>query len=162
MGMVADMDRAARLLTRLTCHVIAERFKLENERNERRKRMAIEIKGLKADALTARANLDRLRAAYARFNELAPAHAADVAKMADDVTVMQSDLEFAANLLGNSAGASGEAVQRAAPVATAGDLNEPKPAPAPLNGQPSVSQERTGTFRAEAEQQIAAGHGGER
>jgi hypothetical protein len=40
--------------------------------------MPIEIKGLKAKALKARANLDLLGSAYDRFNEAAPAHAADV------------------------------------------------------------------------------------
>jgi len=56
--------------------IIGERFRLENERNQRRKLMAIEIKGIKADALAARANLDKIRAAYRKFNEAAPAHAA--------------------------------------------------------------------------------------
>ena len=83
-----------------TAHVVAYRFQLENERNSR---MAIEIKGLKADALTARANLDKLRAAYAKFNEAAPAHAADVEGLATTIGGMQSDLEFAATVMGNSA-----------------------------------------------------------
>lgn len=69
--------------------------------------MAIEIKGLKLQAMTARGHLDRMTKAYAKFNEAAPAHAADVEGMAEQVTEMQSDLEFATNLLGNSPAVSG-------------------------------------------------------
>ena len=71
---------------------------LENETE-----MAIEIKGLKAQAILARKNLDALNVAYAKFNEAAPVHASEVGKMASDLGEMQSDLEFATNLLGNSA-----------------------------------------------------------
>jgi hypothetical protein len=100
------MDHLTRVITRITCHLIAYRFRLENERVERRKQMAIEIKGLKSDALTARANIDRLRAAYAKFNQAAPAHAGDVEGLATQIGGMQSDLEFAATTLGNSAAGS--------------------------------------------------------
>ncbi len=100
------MDRQQDVIRRITAHVVAYRFQLENERHESRKNMAIEIKGLKADALTARANLDKIRAAYAKFNETAPAHAADVEGLATTIGGMQSDLEFAATVMGNSAGES--------------------------------------------------------
>ena len=74
---------------------------LENERH-----MAIELKGLRAKALAARSHLDKINAAYDKFNAAAPAHADEVAKMATDLGEMQSDLEFATGLLGNSAGES--------------------------------------------------------
>jgi len=106
--------------------ITAYRFQLENERIERRKLMAIEIKGLKADALTARANLDKLRAAYAKFNEAAPAHAADVEGLATTIGGMQSDLEFAATVMGNSDGGLG-----ALP-------NGPPPPQQPLQAQQSA------------------------
>jgi hypothetical protein len=70
---------------------------------ERRSEMAIELKGLRAKALAARSHLDKINAAYDKFNAAAPAHADEVAKMATDLGEMQSDLEFATGLLGNSA-----------------------------------------------------------
>jgi hypothetical protein len=96
------------VIRRITSHIVAYRFQLENERNSR---MAIEIKGLKLQAMTARGHLDRLSQAYAKFNEAAPAHAADVEGMAEQIGEMQSDLEFATNVMGNSAGESGKLAQ---------------------------------------------------
>jgi hypothetical protein len=77
--------------------------------------MAIELKGLRAKALAARGHLDKINVAYDKFNEAAPAHAADIAKMATDLGEMQSDLEFATNLLGNSAGESEKLAKEDAP-----------------------------------------------
>ena len=64
--------------------------------------MAREIKGLKGKALKARANIDALNAAYDKFNEAAPAHAADVDGLTSQVAGMHEDLQFAVNVLGNS------------------------------------------------------------
>lgn len=89
-------------IRRATCQVIAQRFSLENERM----RKMLEIKGLKADALVMRANIERLRNAYKAFNALAPSHAGDVEGLVGQVTGMGEDLEFAVNLLGNSTGES--------------------------------------------------------
>lgn len=135
-------------LVRLTCHVTAYRFRLENERHAR---MAIEIKGLKLQAMTARGHLDRMTKAYAKFNEAAPAHAADVEGMAEQVTEMQSDLEFATNLLGNLPAVSGNGAAekpKEVPKSFAGDLRGPdeqKLAVAPplvrLGPNPSAHQE---------------------
>lgn len=129
-------------LVRLTCHVTAYRFRLENERHAR---MAIEIKGLKLQAMTARGHLDRMTKAYAKFNEAAPAHAADVEGMAEQVTEMQSDLEFATNLLGNSSAVSGNGSEPQKPpvvppnvMAAVGDRNEPMAAPAPPLARPAL------------------------
>ena len=79
--------------------------------------MAIEIKGLRDQALEARSNLDRIKAAYTKFNEAAPAHALDVEGLAEQVGTMQSDLEFAATVLGNSP-PPGQSVPVSAPVPT--------------------------------------------
>jgi hypothetical protein len=77
--------------------------------------MAIELKGLRAKALAARGHLDKINAAYDKFNEAAPAHASEIAKMASDLGEMQSDLEFATNLMGNSAGDSEKLVEHPKP-----------------------------------------------
>lgn len=118
-------------LRSLTAHITAYRFQLENERSERRKLMAIEIKGLKAKALAARANLDKLSQAYDRFNEMAPAHAADVIGLTEQVTGMQSDLEFASTLMGNSVGESEKLAEKQ--VVTSADVGK-------LNGETIVAQ----------------------
>jgi hypothetical protein len=64
--------------------------------------MPIEIKGLKAKAMLARSNIDRITKAYDKFNEAAPAHAADVEGLAEQISEHHDDLTFAANVLGNS------------------------------------------------------------
>ena len=66
------------------------------------KPMAIDVSGLKAKALKARANWDRINAAYDKFNELAPDHATEVEGLSSGLAEMQTDLEFATNLMGNS------------------------------------------------------------
>lgn len=64
--------------------------------------MPIEIKGLKAKSMLARGNIDRINSAYDKFNEAAPAHAADVEGLASQIGQHHEDLEFAASMLGNS------------------------------------------------------------
>lgn len=70
--------------------------------------MPLELNRLKASALAARANYDRVCKAYDKFNKDAPAHAADVEGMAADIGMMGSDLAFAVNTLGNGAPPSGD------------------------------------------------------
>jgi hypothetical protein len=144
---VMDHDLTIALRSR-TAHVVAYRFQLENERHESRKKMAIEIKGLRSDALLARANIDKVRAAYARFNQAAPAHADDVDKLASDITSMQSDLEFAATVMGNSDGASG--VSQKPPVVGQNIVPETtdRVALGPHPDQPEVADGASQTFRA--------------
>lgn len=96
-------NRTTRYIARLTDETITRRVLLQKGYT-----MPIEIKGLKNKALKARANLDALSAAYDKFNEAAPAHAADVAGLTEQVGSMQSDLEFAANVMGNSNAKSDE------------------------------------------------------
>ena len=117
--------------------------------------MAIEIKGLRSDALLARANIDRVRAAYARFNQAAPAHADDVDKLASDITGMQSDLEFAATVMGNSAADSerlteGKEQRSEKPGTT--DRVALGPHPDQPEGQQPASQQ-SGSARASADPQ---------
>jgi hypothetical protein len=94
----------------LTVDLIGLRYKVQAarivKRIERESGMAIDVSGLKAKALKARANWDRLHAAYDKFNELAPEHATEVEGMTSGLGEMQSDLEFATNLMGNSSGGS--------------------------------------------------------
>lgn len=80
-----------------TDSLIAERVLLQ-----RGIAVPLEIKGLKGKALRARANIDALNAAYDKFNVTAPAHVMDVEGLTKQVGGMQTDLEFAANVLGNS------------------------------------------------------------
>ena len=75
--------------------------------------VAIEIKGIRAEALAARGHLDRIMAAYRKFNDAAPSHASDVEGLWEQIGSLQSDLEFAANVLGNSGGSG---VSQASPV----------------------------------------------
>lgn len=62
----------------------------------------MELKGLRGKALSAAANIDRLNRAYDKFNEAAPAHAADVEGLTPQITALGDDLTFAAQTLGNS------------------------------------------------------------
>jgi hypothetical protein len=66
--------------------------------------LALELKGLKAKAIKARSSIDALNTAYDKFNEAAPAHAADVASLTEQLSGMQDDLQFAVTTLGNSVG----------------------------------------------------------
>jgi hypothetical protein len=143
------LDDLTIALEKRTAHIVAARFELENQRHESRKKMAIEIKGLRSDALLARANIDKVRAAYARFNAAAPAHADDVDKLASDITGMQSDLEFAATVMGNSDGGSErladtqkQGVVTPNTLAGVGDLNLPKAAPESTVAQQTATTDR--------------------
>lgn len=79
--------------------------------------MAVDVSGLKAKALKARANWDRINAAYDKFNELAPDHATEVEGLSSGLAEMQTDLEFATNLMGNSP-PPGQSAPVSAPVPT--------------------------------------------
>jgi hypothetical protein len=63
--------------------------------------MPLVIKGLKGKAIEARGNLDKLHAAYDKFNAAAPKHVGDVNSLTEQVDTLQSDLEFSATMLGN-------------------------------------------------------------
>ncbi|HEY1980730.1 MAG TPA: hypothetical protein VGH13_11635 [Xanthobacteraceae bacterium] len=125
----AQLGEAVRIAE---AHLIAARFTRENERHERNKRMAMELKGLKANALAAAANIERLNRAYAAFNAAAPAHAADVEGLTPQITELADDLKFAAQVLGNSVNGSGDSQPKLAVSQniqpSMGDANAPKPA----------------------------------
>lgn len=104
--------------------------------------MALEIKGLKAKALKAAGHLDRLNAAYDKFNEAAPLHAADVEGLAPQIEALADDLTFAAQTLGNSVAPSGEQ-QRDMQKVDVVDMS----ALATALGSPEVGQDQT--FQAE-------------
>jgi hypothetical protein len=86
--------------------ITAYRFQLENERVERRKLMAIEIKGLKAKAIKAGTVFERLNRAYDKLIETGDAHAGDVESLAPQLAAMQDDISFAVATLGNSVNGS--------------------------------------------------------
>lgn len=140
------MDAFQRTLWRLTCAIAAERFRIQNERHERQKLMAIEIKGLKGKALKAGSMFDRLNRAYDKLIETGDAHADDVEGLAPQITAMQDDISFAVQTLGNSVSGSGNGAEKPQkpPVmpqnqlAGVGDLNQPKVAPESIVGQQSA------------------------
>ena len=68
--------------------------------------MALVITGLRAKALKAAGHLDRLNQAYDKFNEAAPAHAADVEGLTPQIQALGEDLQFATQTLGNSVNGS--------------------------------------------------------
>jgi hypothetical protein len=68
--------------------------------------MPIELKGIRGKAIKAAQNIERLNLAYDKFNEAAPAHAADVEGLAPQIESLSEDLTFAAQTLGNSVNGS--------------------------------------------------------
>ena len=136
------MSPFERTLLHHTAEITAYRFKWQNERIDERRElrlMALELKGLKGQAIKAAANIDRLNRAYGAFNEAAPAHAADVEGLTPQISALQDDLAFAAQVLGNSVGASndGEKLKDTGAVKqvlTAADL-------ARITGEPIVGQQ---------------------
>lgn len=64
--------------------------------------MSLKLSNIGAKAMRARANMERIGKAYDDFNAKAEAHAADVESMTPQLHDMQSDLDFAVNVLGNS------------------------------------------------------------
>jgi hypothetical protein len=110
--------------------------------------MALELKGLKAKAMTARAHIGKLDEAYDAFNAKAGSHISDVQGLADQLGYMADDLSFATAALGNSVAASnaGEAVGKNVPgpgvimpKIVEGIPEGPQAPPSTiLNGQPTM------------------------
>ncbi len=110
-----DLSGITEAISGLTERVHAYRFVRLLEQGDIA--VAIEIKGIRAEALASRGHLDRIMAAYRKFNAAAPAHASDVEGLAEQISGLQSDLEFAATVLGNSDG-SGATSQASPDVQT--------------------------------------------
>lgn len=125
------MDDITAALQRHAAEIIAYRLRWQNDIIDERRElriMALELKGLRGKALKAAGHIDRLNHAYDAFNEAAPAHAADVEGLTPQITALQDDLAFAAQVLGNSVSASNGAGEGAKqppekPVITAGEVN---------------------------------------
>jgi hypothetical protein len=133
------MDDITRAIEGATDRIIA--YRLIRLIEKRGILMPLEIKGLKGKALKARANIDALNAAYDKFNEAAPAHAADVEGLTSQVSGMQDDLQFAVNVLGNSTSESEKLDDPPKPATT--------PAPndmAPTAAPPAVGEQPASTF----------------
>lgn len=130
------MDDITRAISQAADRIVAHRLIRLIETGEIL--MPLEIKGIKAQALKARANIDALRAAYDKFNEAAPAHAADVDGLTSQVNSMQDDLQFAVTTLGNSVTESEKLPTEPPPAPTtppANNLSDSSPAveqPAPF------------------------------
>jgi hypothetical protein len=145
------MVSAARI-DRLTDRIIAYRFWRYYKRKYEERRvadMALELKGLKAKAMAARAHIGKLDEAYDAFNAKAGSHISDVQGLADQLGYMADDLSFATAALGNSVAASngsGEAQEPPKPPTItpsppfSGTLQQPPAAPPPtiLNGSPTM------------------------
>ena len=89
--------------------------------------MPLELKGLKAKAMAARAHIGKLDAAYEAFNARAASHVSDVEGLAQQLGYMSDDLSFATAALGNSVAASNEAGEAA---------KAPPPDPPPVTFKP--------------------------
>ena len=116
------MDRQQDAIRRITAHVTEYRFWRHNQIIDERREMrimALELKGLKAKAMTARANIGKLDAAYDAFNIQATTHVSDVESLAEQLGGMSDDLTFATTTLGNSVAGS-----------NAGAAEKPKEPPA--------------------------------
>lgn len=81
-------------------------------------------------ATEARANMDAISRAYKKLNENARIHRTDVEGIASQVVNMQTDLEVAANILGNGGESSDEHTTDPA-----------KPAPVASPSPPEVGQQ---------------------
>jgi hypothetical protein len=110
---------SAAKIDRLTDRIVAYRFWRYYKRKYEERRLAdmpLELKGLKAKAMAARAHIGKLDEAYDAFNAKAGSHISDVQGLAEQLGYMADDLAFSTAALGNSVAASneaGEAVQTA-------------------------------------------------
>lgn len=124
-------------LVRLTCHVTAFRFRLEKERNERQKLMALQIKGLRENMLALRGIVSEINGQAQTAIEKGTQLKGHIGDLSTELADHVSDIEFAAGIMGNSAPGSsngsgaGEKPQKPPVVppnvmAAVGDRNEPK------------------------------------
>ena len=111
--------------------------------------MPLELKGLKAKAMAARAHIGKLDAAYEAFNAKAGSHASDVEGLTAQIGYMSDDLSFATATLGNSVAASNGDTEAVDPPPVTFDhlaldperlIQQPPAAPAAviLNGSPGM------------------------
>lgn len=142
---------------------------VQNYRIKRRglRTMALELKRIKGDALTARANIEKLGTLYAKLAQTSGEHASDVEDLVGDVGEMVVDMGAIVDITKNSVASSNAGAlqdsqpkalesQTAPPAIQQPEAPQALPAPPPLLQTPL--QPIAHTFRAEAEQQIAAGH----
>jgi hypothetical protein len=121
------MDAITAAIRKRTCHIIAARFKLENERHERQKLMALQIKGLRENMMALRTLVTDLNGSAAGAIEKGTQLKGHIGDLAKELGDHVSDIEFAAGIMGNSGGGSngsGRPVERS--ISTAGDLTGPK------------------------------------
>lgn len=102
------MDEITRAIEGLTRRVHAYRTFESFKKGDLN--MALELKGLKGRAMTARAHIGKLDAAYEAFNAKAGNHVSDVEGLTEQLGEMADDLSFATTTLGNSVAASNDGV----------------------------------------------------
>jgi hypothetical protein len=103
--------------------------------------VALELKGLKAKAMAARAHIGKLDAAYEAFNAKAGSHVSDVEGLTAQIGYMSDDLSFHTASLGNSVAASNgdtEAVEPPKPPPAIPPPNPPNPPEQPPAAPPAV------------------------
>lgn len=107
-------------------------------------------------AMAARGIMDQISTEYDGFIADGSEHLGDLKALRGQVDEMKVDLYGAANIMGNSGGGSNEQPKPVVTQTVPPVVHLPPPAqnaPAPTASPPIAH-----TFRAEAEQQIAAGH----
>lgn len=109
-----------------------------------------------AKAMKARGIMDQISKEYDDLITDGGEHLSDVKALKAQVGEMKSDLYAAANVMGNGS-ANGGSDSQPSPVATQTE-QAVIPAPETPQANPAPPQPIPSTFRAEAEQQIAAGH----
>ena len=165
---MAHVDEITAAIDRWAAEIIAYRLRWQNdiidERRELRT-MALELKGLKGRAMTARAHIGRLDAAYEAFNAKAGNHVSDVEGLTEQVGEMADDLSFATAVLGNSVAGSNSGTGEPRPAASVvlpnimagvGDLNLPMAAPEPLVGQQTTIHTNRVALGPHPDQQLPA------
>ena len=80
------------------------RFVVQNYRNQRG--MSMELKRIKGDALTSRANIERLGKLYAKLAQTSGEHASDVEGLVGDVGEMVDDMGAIVDITKNSVASS--------------------------------------------------------
>lgn len=132
----ADQHQRRAYIRWLTANTIAFRTHLEELR------MPLELKGLKANLLKLQARVDRLNSLASAGDEkgaVLESHLSDIGKQ---LGAHIDDIEFAANVLGNSSGASQAVAEKPAEQGAPEQPRTPPANPAPVPGLPEGTATR--------------------
>jgi hypothetical protein len=138
--------------------------RVRNYRNLRKglREMSFEHKALRTNWAAFRKNLDALNTALAKGNDAMPGVTTNVTGILGQVQGINDDVAFMGTMLGNGSGSGlGDSEtdkgQPKTPPAVQEAETQPPPVLPPQVQQTGITVQPL-TFRAEAEQQIAAGH----